>query len=262
MTECKATRTLVKSPPELWSEVSSAASLQRHMDRFGEIRITDLEPETAVAWEGEHARGTITLEPSGWGTRVSLTAEPLSPPAADEAQEEISPAGQSQAQAATEGQEVVSLAGQPQAQAATEGREVDHRGESEPPANPGTVVEVPSNGVEAEVRELDARLERNRREAEVRKRRWPRRLVEAVRRWFEPQASRGRAPIADERGHSPAAVPVAPEQPAAPVVVEPPAQVVDEPPDAVVRQERPQTAALTAALDSLGQAHHRPYSRA
>jgi hypothetical protein len=48
--------------------------LARHLGAFGEIRITRLEPETAVAWEGERARGTVELEPSGWGTRVTLTA--------------------------------------------------------------------------------------------------------------------------------------------------------------------------------------------
>jgi hypothetical protein len=74
MTELKASRTLVKSPPELWAECSDAVSLTRHLDQFGEIRITRLEPETAVAWEGEHASGTVRLEPSGWGTRVVLTA--------------------------------------------------------------------------------------------------------------------------------------------------------------------------------------------
>ena len=77
MTELTATRTLVKSHPELWAECSDAASLARHLGQFGEIRITRLEPETAVAWEGEHASGTVRLEPSGWGTRVVLTAQPL-----------------------------------------------------------------------------------------------------------------------------------------------------------------------------------------
>src|SRR4030081_34616 len=76
MTEMTASRTLLKSPPELWAECSHAASLGRHLDHFGEIRITRLEPETAVAWEGEHASGTVRLEPSGWGTRVILTARP------------------------------------------------------------------------------------------------------------------------------------------------------------------------------------------
>ena len=74
MTEHVASRTLVKSPPELWAECSDAASLARHLDGFGEIRITRLEPETAVAWEGERARGTVRIEPSGWGTKVILTA--------------------------------------------------------------------------------------------------------------------------------------------------------------------------------------------
>jgi hypothetical protein len=76
MSEHEASRTLVKSPPELWEECSDAASLARHLGQFGEIRITRLEPESTVAWEGEGVRGTVLLEPSGWGTRVTLTANP------------------------------------------------------------------------------------------------------------------------------------------------------------------------------------------
>jgi hypothetical protein len=74
MTEHEASRTLVKSPPELWAELSDESSLGRHFDQFGEISITRLEPETAVAWEGERVSGTVRLEPSGWGTKVILTA--------------------------------------------------------------------------------------------------------------------------------------------------------------------------------------------
>jgi hypothetical protein len=75
MTEHEASRTLVKSPPELWAELSDPSSLANHLAKtFGEIRITRLEPETAVAWEGERASGTVRIEPSGWGTRVTLTA--------------------------------------------------------------------------------------------------------------------------------------------------------------------------------------------
>src|SRR3954467_1475015 len=70
-----AQRTLVKSPPELWSEVSDAAALARRLEVFGEVRITRLEAEDTVAWEGDRARGTVILEPSGWGTKVTLTAE-------------------------------------------------------------------------------------------------------------------------------------------------------------------------------------------
>jgi len=75
MSDLTAKRTLVKSPPELWSELSELESLARHLGEFGEIRISRLEPERTVAWEGEHARGTVELEPSGWGTKVTLTAE-------------------------------------------------------------------------------------------------------------------------------------------------------------------------------------------
>src|SRR6059058_5105534 len=75
--ENKASRTIVKSPPELWAECSVAQSLARHLGEFGEIKITRLEPETTVAWEGEHASGTVRLEPSGWGTQVTLTATPV-----------------------------------------------------------------------------------------------------------------------------------------------------------------------------------------
>jgi hypothetical protein len=75
MSEHQASRTLLKSPPELWAECSDAQSLARHLDDFfGDIRITRLEPEQAVAWEGERVSGTVKLEPSGWGTKVTLTA--------------------------------------------------------------------------------------------------------------------------------------------------------------------------------------------
>jgi len=77
MSEYEATRTLVKSPPELWAVCSDVGSLARHLEPFGEIRITRLEPETAVAWEGDRTCGTVRIEPSGWGTRVTLTASEL-----------------------------------------------------------------------------------------------------------------------------------------------------------------------------------------
>ena len=86
MPETRAQRTLVKSPPELWAEISDAAALARLLASFGETRITRLEPETAVAWEGDTARGTVELEPSGWGTKVTLTAEPRDAEAAPEAE--------------------------------------------------------------------------------------------------------------------------------------------------------------------------------
>ena len=75
MQEPRAQRTLVKSPPELWAELSDIDALARHLGEFGEIRITRLDPETTVAWEGDRACGTVALEPTGWGTKVTITAK-------------------------------------------------------------------------------------------------------------------------------------------------------------------------------------------
>ena len=75
MPDLTAKRTLVKSPPELWEELSAVEGLSKHFGAFGEIKITKLEPEHTVAWEGEHASGTVSIEPSGWGTKVTLHAE-------------------------------------------------------------------------------------------------------------------------------------------------------------------------------------------
>jgi hypothetical protein len=81
-------RTLVKSPPELWAELSDPAALARHLGELGEIRITRVEPEKTVEWEAADTTGAVRLKPSGWGTRVTLTAsreipapEPVAAPA-------------------------------------------------------------------------------------------------------------------------------------------------------------------------------------
>src|SRR5215217_201445 len=85
----EAKRTLVKSPPELWAELSDVAALTRHLGEFGEIRITRTQPEEVVEWEGDRASGSVRLEPSGWGTRVTLIAEPaeVAPPQPEPAPE-------------------------------------------------------------------------------------------------------------------------------------------------------------------------------
>jgi hypothetical protein len=72
-------RTLVKSPPELWSELSDPASLARHLGELGEIRITRVDPEERVEWETTGASGTVAITPSGWGTRVTLTVQHEAP---------------------------------------------------------------------------------------------------------------------------------------------------------------------------------------
>jgi hypothetical protein len=209
-TEHEASRTLVKSPPELWAECSEAASLARHLDQFGEIRITRLEPETAVAWEGEDISGTVRLEPSGWGTRVTMTARH------DQADEE------------------------PMAEVEPPASAV----EDEPAPEP--VVESPEPQPEPDPEPLPPAAQ-----APPRPGLWAR-----LARMF-------RAPQAEiELGKPVEPEPALPEP--APVTAEPePPQAnapeaADEPAHAV----SPTEVALTAALESLGQAHHRPFSRA
>jgi hypothetical protein len=93
MEAVEAQRTLVKSVPELWAQLSERRQLAPLLDEtFGEIRITRLEPESLIAWESDLARGEVELATSGFGTRVRLTAElgepepePEPPPAAVEA---------------------------------------------------------------------------------------------------------------------------------------------------------------------------------
>lgn len=73
-------RTLVKSPPELWSEISDSESLARHLGGVQDVRITRVEPETAVEWEADGASGSVRLQPSGFGTKVTLSLSRELPP--------------------------------------------------------------------------------------------------------------------------------------------------------------------------------------
>lgn len=68
-------RTVVKSVPELWAELSEAALLAPMLGHFGEIRITRVVPEASIEWRSELAVGAVELQPSGFGTRVRLTAD-------------------------------------------------------------------------------------------------------------------------------------------------------------------------------------------
>jgi hypothetical protein len=73
MISSEVQRTLVKSPPELWAEISDPDALARHLGEFGEIRITRLEPEQRVEWQAGETSGSVVIKPSGWGTKVKLT---------------------------------------------------------------------------------------------------------------------------------------------------------------------------------------------
>ncbi len=92
MTEPRAQRTLVKSPPELWAEISDPDALTRRLGELGEIRITRLDHESTVAWEGDRVCGTVEIEASGWGTKVTMTARRTAPePVATVVEEEAAP---------------------------------------------------------------------------------------------------------------------------------------------------------------------------
>jgi hypothetical protein len=85
MISSEVQRTLVKSPPELWAEISDPESLARHLGEFGEIRITRVQPEQKVEWEGDRTSGTVVIKPSGWGTKVKLTVTRELVPESDDA---------------------------------------------------------------------------------------------------------------------------------------------------------------------------------
>jgi hypothetical protein len=77
----EVSRTLVKSPPEVWSELEQAERLAELLGD-GAIKITRREPETRIEWQGADANGTIEIGASGWGTKVRLTAETTEEPVA------------------------------------------------------------------------------------------------------------------------------------------------------------------------------------
>src|SRR6185436_2418555 len=139
MQEPRAQRTLVKSPPELWAEVSDVEALARHLGEFGEIRITRLDPETTVAWEGDRACGTVALEPAGWGTKVTITAKLAEEVAAPEpvaAEPEPEPVAVEPEPVAPEPeQEPVAAEPEPEAADAEADAEADAHADPEPAAS-------------------------------------------------------------------------------------------------------------------------------
>jgi hypothetical protein len=126
MISSEVQRTLVKSPPELWAELSDPVALARHLGELGEIRIVRIEPESKVEWAAENTTGTVSIKPSGWGTKVTLsvtreTAEvqPASPDAVSEPPSE--PVAGAEPEAADP-----EATTQPEASAATEPEAADH----------------------------------------------------------------------------------------------------------------------------------------
>jgi hypothetical protein len=71
MPRFEVSRTLVKSPPELWAELGPDC-LEKAL---GAVSVEETEPEREMTFAGEGVRGSAVLEPAGWGTKVTLTAE-------------------------------------------------------------------------------------------------------------------------------------------------------------------------------------------
>jgi hypothetical protein len=237
MPEPRAQRTLVKSPPEIWAEVSDVSALARHLGEFGEIRITRLEAETTVVWEGDRARGTVELEASGWGTKVTITAAAIATDEVEEVEEVTA--------------EVVPVAIEAVVEEeAAPAEAVVVKEDVEPEAAPAPEVEAEREAeapIAAPRRGFFARLLRRRRTA-------------------EPTAIKQPAAVAiREAGPEPAPVePEAIEIPEAPAIAEPD---LDGEIAAGAAAGTPALgpgqveAVLVGVLDDLGSAHHRPFSR-
>jgi hypothetical protein len=249
MPEPRAQRTLVKSPPELWAELSDLEALARHLGEFGEIRITRLEPETTVAWEGDRARGTVELEPAGWGTKVTITAELAAAEAPTVAIEAV--AAEAVAAEAVAAERVAAgpaaeVPGPGTEEEAPEPLASEPEPEPEPPA-PEPLPSMPRSEPQQAASEPEPRIGFFARF-------FGRRKGEQVAIEAEPVAGE----VAE-----PEPVAVAEHEP----VAEPEPDLVaqrDLEPVAPVAEsldgERAQ-AILTGVLDDLGSAHHRPFSR-
>lgn len=253
MADVTAERRLVKSRPELWAEVSEVERLAEHLGELGEIRITKVEPETTVAWEGEQISGTVSLEQAGWGTKVTLSAT-VPEPAASEPVAVVPPTA-------------VAPPVEPKPGPLTPPTEPEPEPiplpDPEPDEEPEPVAE-PRPAAEAEPERIGfwARLFRRR----------------------HPGASEAPtgAPVVDPAPKPEPAVAVAEPAPVATAAVEPEPQAAPEPesrsqPDPeppVVAEPDPEPVELPAVpdpdrveavlhgtLDALGQAHHRPFSR-
>jgi hypothetical protein len=237
MSELTTKRTLVKSPPELWAEVSDLEALAKHLGEFGEIKITRLEPETTVVWEGDRVSGTVQLEPSGWGTKVTLTAE-LAAIEEPEAPEEPAVEEPAAVEEPVIEKEVVE---KPVA--------VD---EPEPVLEEPVAVEPPPPSVPDEPRPgFWARLFGRRPKLEL--------STEASRAEVPPAEPPPTPPPVEEPEPEPA-----PEPPPLQPVPDPEPDKEPEPEDplpAAKLDDDRAVAVLTEVLDNLGSAHHRPFSR-
>ncbi|HEY6672217.1 MAG TPA: hypothetical protein VIZ91_06920 [Solirubrobacterales bacterium] len=83
-----ASRTLVKSPPELWELIDQPDRMQGLMcgllGRATEVTVDERKPESVLRWhaagDGDQAWIEVELAEKGWGTRVEVSAESPSEP--------------------------------------------------------------------------------------------------------------------------------------------------------------------------------------
>jgi hypothetical protein len=76
-----ASRTLVKSPPEVWAQLDNPGRMQGLMSALvghaTDVDVYERVEESKLAWraDGDEARIEVELAEKGWGTNVSVSAE-------------------------------------------------------------------------------------------------------------------------------------------------------------------------------------------
>jgi hypothetical protein len=76
-----ASRTLVKSPPEVWEQLDHPGRMQGLMcalvGHATDVSVYEREEESKLAWKAASDEGRIEVElaEKGWGTNVSVSAE-------------------------------------------------------------------------------------------------------------------------------------------------------------------------------------------
>lgn len=216
-------RTLVKSPPELWAELSDPTTLARHLGELGEIRIVATEPERTVDWEaagadGAEVSGRVEIAPSGWGTRVKLSASrPVAEP-------------------------------EPEPESEPEPAAIEMAPEVEPEPEP----EPEPEAVEPELQlriGFFARLFRRRMQKPIPEPEAvePEPVAAVVIEEPAPAEASPQEPVSEEPTPD---TPDTPDTPETDISAE------------LAELEQQTTAVLTGVLDRLGAAHHRPFSRA
>jgi len=226
-------RTLVKSPPELWAELSDPATLARHLGELGEIRIVQTEPDRAVDWEaaatdGAQASGRVEIEPSGWGTKVTLSA--------------------SRAVVEQESEPEATVEPDPAPVPAVKSMPVTPEVEREPETEAIEVIVEPEPEIIEPAPHLGffARFFRRRRKPEP-----------------EPTVEPDPAPVPAVEVEEPAPEENPPEEPVSEESSPESSPDTSEPDISaeLAELEEQTTAVLTGVLDRLGAAHHRPFSR-